>query len=177
MFYPLRQLGRLRATQVYLAIAAVLGFWLSGSLVLDGVVMPCLYRNGMIVQSGFAAAGYALFEVFNHVELVLAATVLVVLLSVRQSLAAPATVTKPMLALAASLLVIALVYAYWLTPQLGGWGAMLEGALGDRPAMPETMLWEQALYWVLETLKFGGGVWLLNQCVNAGLQPESTQSS
>ncbi|MEM8640280.1 MAG: hypothetical protein AAGG51_15895 [Cyanobacteria bacterium P01_G01_bin.54] len=176
MFYPLHRWQGLKVTQVYLAIAATLGFWLSASLILDGVVMPCLYGNGMIVQSGFAAAGYTLFEVFNHIELVLAASILVILTGLRQTAVGDRAPTQTMLGLAAGLLAIALLYAYWLTPQLSGWGLILEGTLGNRPAMPEPMLLEQVLYWGLETLKFFGGVWLLNQCVNAGLAQTSDQS-
>lgn len=40
------------------AVLFTLMFWLSGSLILDTVVMPVLYTSGMMGESGFAAAGY-----------------------------------------------------------------------------------------------------------------------
>ena len=53
-----------------------LGFWLSGSLILDTVIIPSLLAAGMMAESGFASAGYLLFSIFNHIELVCGALVL-----------------------------------------------------------------------------------------------------
>ena len=51
-------------------------FWLGGSLIIDFVVMPMLYMSGMMTAPGFASAGYSLFELFNHVEMLLSGLML-----------------------------------------------------------------------------------------------------
>jgi len=51
-----------------------LGFWLSGSLILDWVILVCVF--GMMTQAGFATAGYLIFWNFNRIELLSAALVL-----------------------------------------------------------------------------------------------------
>lgn len=50
-------------------------FWLSGSLVLNWVIIPSLYISGMMTQSEFAI-GYLIFWNFNRIELLSAALVL-----------------------------------------------------------------------------------------------------
>ncbi|NJK28011.1 MAG: hypothetical protein HC925_05090 [Coleofasciculaceae cyanobacterium SM2_3_26] len=62
--------SRSRRWQMF--VFAVLGFWLSSSLMLDFVVMPSLYVSGMMDASGFAVAGYSMFGSFNRVELLCA---------------------------------------------------------------------------------------------------------
>jgi len=39
-----------------------LSFWLSGSLIVDLVVMPTLWATGMMESSGFAPASDSIFE-------------------------------------------------------------------------------------------------------------------
>jgi hypothetical protein len=53
-----------------------LGFWLSGSLILDLVIMPTLWTTGMMEGSGFASASYSIFWIFNRIELLCAAAAL-----------------------------------------------------------------------------------------------------
>jgi len=57
-------------------VTLTLSFWLSGSLILDWVIMPSLYVSGMMTQAGFATAGYLIFWNFNRIELLSAALVL-----------------------------------------------------------------------------------------------------
>lgn len=164
-----RRPWELNPTQVFLTVASLLGFWLSASVILDGVVIPCLYANGMMMQSGFAAAAYSLFEVFNHLEIVLGAIVVALLLSLGKTLITVHPKQSQMVGLAVGLFAIALAYTYWLTPDLSAWGLVMEDSLGARSGMPEPMVITQVLYWSLEVVKFFGGAWLLNQCLNAGL--------
>jgi hypothetical protein len=60
-----------------------LGFWLSGSLLLDFVIMPGLSAVGMMSQANAATVGYSLFWIFNRIELLCAALVLTSLLALR----------------------------------------------------------------------------------------------
>ena len=53
-----------------------LGFWISASLVIDVLIIPSLLASGMMEQSGFVTAGYLLFGLFNHLELLCAALIL-----------------------------------------------------------------------------------------------------
>lgn len=132
-------------------------FWLGGSLILDLVVMPMLYMNGMMTMPGFASAGYSLFELFNHVEMLLSGLILTGVLAMRQSHADCAVEvsgsrSRWVLYLACGLVAIALTYAYGLTPYMGAIGIAL-----DMPGMihivPNAMNWMHGAYWGLETTK------------------------
>lgn len=132
-------------------------FWLGGSLVLDLVVMPMLYMSGMMTSPGFASAGYSLFEVFNHVEMLLSGLILTGVLAMRQthadcSVEVSGSRSRWVLLLAGSLVAIALIYAYILTPYMGAIGIAL-----DMPGMihiiPSTMGWMHGVYWLLEITK------------------------
>lgn len=156
-------------TSLFLGIAALLGVWLSSSLVLDGLVIPALYQGGMMAQSGFAATSYILFEGFNHLEIILGAVILVLLMILsRTTLQAEPNQNRQLL-LAGSLFAIALAYAYWLTPELSGWGLVLENRLQEQATMPEPMVQVQVFYWCLEVFKILGGTWLLTNCLSLGL--------
>ncbi|ESA33108.1 hypothetical protein N836_23895 [Leptolyngbya sp. Heron Island J] len=132
-------------------------FWLGGSLILDLVVMPMLYTAGMMTSPGFASAGYGLFEVFNHVEMLLSGLILTGVLAMRQahadcSVEVSGSRSRWALLLAISLVAIALTYTYVLTPYMGALGIAL-----DMPGMihiiPNTMGWMHGAYWLLEVTK------------------------
>ncbi|MEM7795480.1 MAG: DUF4149 domain-containing protein [Cyanobacteria bacterium P01_C01_bin.118] len=132
-------------------------FWIGGSLILDLVVMPMLYMNGMMTTPGFASAGYSLFELFNHVEMLLSGLILTSVLAMRQAHADCAVEvsgsrSRWVLYLALGLVAIALTFAYGLTPYMGALGIAL-----DMPGMihivPDAMNWMHGAYWGLEATK------------------------
>lgn len=137
-------------------VPLTLGFWLSGSLVLDLVVLPSLASMGMMSATGFASAGYALFGTFNRIELLCAAFVLTgcLVLQQRQVLA------KRSLVLALLLLGIALGSTYILTPVMSGLSLSLDW-FETNPEMPAAMVPMHLGYWGLEVGKLVCGSWLL----------------
>ncbi len=142
------------------AIIFTLGFWLSGSLILDLVIMPGLYATGMMTQAGFATAGYSIFWIFNRIELLCAALVLtgVLVLRVTHYIS-----RNHLIVLSLLLLAIAFIYTYILTPEMSALGIPLN--LFDPPVdVPVTMTQMQEGYWVLEMLKLIGGSALLGLC-------------
>ena len=68
--------GRSRQINWSTVVMFALGFWLSGSLILDSVIIPGLLATGMMSQETFANAGYLIFGIFNRIELICAALVL-----------------------------------------------------------------------------------------------------
>ncbi|MEM1240138.1 MAG: DUF4149 domain-containing protein [Cyanobacteria bacterium P01_H01_bin.26] len=132
-------------------------FWLGGSLILDLVVMPMLYMSGMMTAPGFASAGYSLFELFNHVEMLLSGLILTGVLAMRQQPAEGAievsgSRSRWALMLAIGLVAIALIYAYVLTPYMGALGIALD-LPGIIHIVPTTMGWMHGAYWLLESTK------------------------
>ena len=90
-------------------------FWIGGCLILDCVGMPMLYMNGRMTEPGFASAGYSLFELFNHLEMLLSGLILTGVLAMRQSHAdcsveVSGSRSRWVLILASSLVAIALAY-------------------------------------------------------------------
>ncbi len=136
---------------------ATLAVWLSGSLLLDFLLMPTMYSAGMMSQPGFASAGYSLFWVFNHLELLCAALVLTSVLVVRQTGLLP----RWFVPAAVALLTIALVYTYGLTPQMSALGLQLNWF--EAPEVPTTMNRLHGGYWLLELLKLGLATTLLSR--------------
>lgn len=127
---------------------AALAFWLSSSVLLDFIVMPNMYAAGMLAQPGFASAGYRLFEVFNHLEVVCAALVLTGMLILRNGVG-----DRWQIYLAAGLLAIPLIYTYGLTPEMGALGLQLDQfQVQETPALMNQM---HGGYWLLEVLKLG----------------------
>jgi hypothetical protein len=133
-------------------VALTLAFWLSSSLLLDAVVMPCL-----------AAAGQQLFGLFNHLELLCAATVLTAMLSRRHTPKLEASLSLGGLGLPLILLTIALAYTYYLTPHMAGQGVNLDYLL-KQDTVPVPMDLMHVSYWLMEGLKFTVGGVLLNRC-------------
>lgn len=134
-----------------------LSIWMSCSVVLDLVIMPTLYGAGMMQQSGFAAAGYSMFWVFNRIELVFAALVLTGVLALYSLLHPMGRVGKWAIALAVFLLAIPLIYTYALTPTMSALGLeFIPFDLSDlHRTIPGAMTQLHRDYFGLEGLKFG----------------------
>lgn len=140
-----------------------LGFWLSGSLILDFVIMPALSAAGMTSQAGFAAAGYSIFWIFNRIELLCAALVLSSLLALRGTSPLYLYVRRWSFFLSMLLLAIAIIYTYIMTPQMSALALelhLLEPATG----MPAGMIQMLEGYWLLEAIKLAAGTMLLGWC-------------
>jgi hypothetical protein len=142
-----------------------LGFWLSGSLVLDFLVMPMLWMTGMMQSSGFASAGYSIFWVFNRVEVVCAAAALSSIWALSK-IGAGVYAKREMLAGAVMLIAIALSYTFFLTPYMSGLGLDLD-IFATVKSIPAEMDRMHSVYWVLEASKLGIAAMLLSWCVRA----------
>ena len=141
-------------------IMFALGFWLSGSLVFDCLVIPGMLTTGMMNEPGFASAGYVIFGTFNHLELLCAATVLAGCLVYRYGNNAVSNVNTKSVLLAAGLLIIALAYTYVLTPQMSSLGMPLD-LFAPAKIMPASMTSMHIAYWSLEIAKLVSAAWLL----------------
>lgn len=144
-------------------ILFALGFWLSGSLILDSVIIPSLIASGMMADSGFASAGYLLFGVFNRVELLCAALVLTGVLVLVRNHSLASSKRHWSIILAAVLLTIAIVYTYIFTPQMSGLGLQLN-LFEPSTTMPANMVQMHEFYWLLEVTKLIFGATLLRWC-------------
>lgn len=141
-----------------LIVLATLAFWLSSSLILDVIIMPSLYSAGMLSQPGFVSAGYSIFWIFNHLEVLCGALVLTGLLVLHQMSAAVARNWQ--IAIAFGLLAVGLIYTYGLTPEMSAVGLQLNwfDSIAEMPAAMKQMHGE---YWLLELLKIVGAGALL----------------
>jgi hypothetical protein len=140
-----------------------LGFWLSGSLIVDLVIMPTLWTTGMMQSNGFASASYSLFWIFNRLELVCAAAVLSGIWAL-SNVARSGRYTKPeTLASAVMLFAIALIYTFVLTPYMSGL-SMDWDILATVKSISAEMEQMHAIYWVLEVSKLSIGGMLLSWC-------------
>lgn len=144
-------------------VILTLGFWLSGTFVLDGVIMPSLYVSGMMTQPGFTAAGYLLFWNFNRIELLSAALVVTGVLVLSKTRFAGANWSRNAVVLSLVLLAISLIETYFLTPQMCATGIQLN--LFEAAAeIPAAMNQLHAGYWILEVVKLVVGGTLLSWC-------------
>ena len=134
------------------AIMLALGFWLSGSLVFDFLVVPGMLTSGMMNEAGFASAGYTIFGAFNHVELLCAATVLAGCLVYRFADLFNQRVSYKSVVLATVLLLIALAYTYLFTPYMSSMGMTLD-LFATAKVMPLGMKLMHLFYWALEAVK------------------------
>jgi hypothetical protein len=141
-------------------IMFALGFWLSGSLVFDFLVVPGMLTTGMMNEPGFASAGYVIFGTFNHLELICAATVLAGCLVYRYGNNIVNTIDSKSVLLASGLLIIALAYTYVLTPQMSSMGMSLD-LFATSKVMPPSMTPMHLAYWSLEIAKLLGAAVLL----------------
>ena len=115
-------------------VMVALIFWLSGSLILDLVIMPSLYVSGMIASPEFATAGNLMFWGFNRVELIcagLVATGLMVLSNLSNGFGKD---QRTAIILSLVLLAIALIDTYALTPQMSALGMQLNLFYRDSPS-------------------------------------------
>jgi Domain of unknown function (DUF4149) len=150
------------------AIAAVLGFWLSATLLIDFTIMPSMYFSGMMSTPNFGAAGYTLFSVFNRIELLCGAAALSVGLWLWQSEILDRKQKIEIGVSSVLLLLIALCYTFILTPQMGGLSidlnmmdtaSIANGGLENLQMhstisdVPPGMNQMHVLYWGLEALK------------------------
>ncbi len=140
-----------------------LGFWLSSSIILDCVVIPGLSLSGMMSEGGFASAGYIIFGLFNRIELVCAALVLTGFLIFRRHHLLIHLQERWSIILASVLLGIALIYTYFLTPELSAFGLEIN-PFSATNTMPSAMISLHWSYWILEAVKFAIGVTLLRWC-------------
>lgn len=129
----------------------VLGFWLSSSLVLDFIVMPGLYATGMMQAANFAIAGYSIFWLFNHLELLCASVVLTGVLVLWQA-SPKRLISRRMLTVAAVLVAIPLLYTYVCTPVMAQLGMTLDW-FSPTAAVPEQMTQMHSAYFGLELVK------------------------
>lgn len=144
-------------------VMVALIFWLSGSLIIDLVIMPSLYVSGMMTSPEFAAAGNLMFWGFNRVELIcsaLAATGVMVLSNLSNG---HSKGSRTAIVLSIILLAIALVDTYALTPQMSALGIQLN--LFDSTAeVPAGMNLLHQGYFALEAVKLAVGAALLSWC-------------
>ena len=146
-------------------LVPILMFWLSGSLLLDFLVMPSLYVSGMMTEPGFATAGYSLFWVFNRVELLCAAIALTAVLGLRYSQHPWQRPGQLSVVLASLLVAIALIDTYALTPTMSALGLNLDNLAIAVSGAPIGMNALHMSYWVLDLLKITavGSLWWLYQ--------------
>jgi Domain of unknown function (DUF4149) len=144
-------------------VMVALIFWLSGSLILDIVIMPSLYVSGMMTSPEFAAAGNLMFWGFNRVELIcaaLASTGLMVLSHLAKDFGKG---RRPAIILSLVLLAIALIDTYALTPQMSALGMQLN-LFESAAEVPSGMNLLHQGYFGLEVLKLAVGGTLLSWC-------------
>ena len=139
-----------------------LGFWLSGSLLLDCLVIPGLLTSGMMNQEGFASAGYLIFGTFNHVELICSALVLSGCLVLNYQRKATFPNFNKYVFAAISLVAIAFIYTYFLTPQMSGLGLTLDN-FSNLNTSANSMGMMHVAYWALEIIKIATATILLSK--------------
>ncbi|MBD2312256.1 DUF4149 domain-containing protein [Desertifilum sp. FACHB-1129] len=144
-------------------ILCAIGFWISGSLVLDLIIMPGLYSAGMMNQPGFASAGFSIFWAFNRLELLCASVALTGILVLNQ--AQTETMRPPRLAMILGLILlgIALIDTYGLTPQMSALGLNLN-LFEPTAEIPSEMIQMQSGYWALEFMKIATCGAILKLC-------------
>lgn len=141
-------------------IMFVLGFWLSGSLVLDCLIVPGMLTSGMMEEPGFASAGYIIFGTFNHIELICAATVLAGCLVYRYGYRLTQDMDRKSIFIAGTLLAISLAYTYVFTPQMSSMGMSLD-LFTTTDSSSSSMAVMHVVYWSLEVIKLVAATALL----------------
>jgi hypothetical protein len=145
-----------------------LGLWLSGSLLLDFVIMPTLWTTGMMASSGFASASYSIFWIFNRIELLCAAAALSSVWALSEVSRADLETKRETIVSALMLLLIALSYTFVLTPHMSGLGIDLD-VFAIAKSLPAEMTQLHAIYWVLEASKLAIMGLLLSKCSNRAI--------
>lgn len=144
-------------------IMFALGFWLSSSLLLDFAIVPGLATTGMMAQAGFASAGYVIFGIFNHIELLCAALVLTSFLVLCRHHHFSNRQQRWAIGLSVILLAIAIIYTYILTPQMSSLGLQLNW-FEPTTSVQTAMIEMHGGYWGLEVLKAIACATLLRWC-------------
>jgi hypothetical protein len=146
-----------------LLVMGTLGLWLSGSLLVDLLVVPSLSAAGMMAQPGFISAGHLLFSIFNHLEMLFAGIVLSGCFCLQQQSFFRQTNQRLSGIFALLLLAIALIYTYGLTPAITDLGFDMASfnSAGEMPAGMMPLHWA---YWGLELVKLTLGLTLLGWC-------------
>ncbi|WP_310412275.1 DUF4149 domain-containing protein [Chamaesiphon sp. OTE_8_metabat_110] len=155
-------IGDIAAQRWQNLVTGSLGFWLSGSLILDLVIMPTLWTTGMMESSGFASASYSIFWIFNRVELLCAAIILSGVWALSK-LSDRMNHQSQMLASAVMLMAIAMSYTFVVTPYMSGLGIDLD-IFATTKSLPVEMNQMHSIYWVLEASKLGIASLLLSLC-------------
>ena len=150
-----------RPTRWVGAVLFALMFWFSSSLLMDFVIMPGLFVGGMMSQPDFGPAGYAMFWVFNRIELLCVGVILTGLLVARhtqarreQDVIASGLRSRWATEIAIALLAITLVLTYAIAPAMAALGASLDPFA--TAAVPAAMDEMHGLYFGLEALKLVG---------------------
>ena len=138
-------------------------FWLSGSLIIDLVIMPSLYVSGMMTSPEFATAGNLMFWGFNRVELICAALALTGLMVLSNLGNGFGKQSRTAIILSLVLLAIALIDTYALTPQMSALGMQLN-LFDSTVEVPTGMNLLHQGYFVLEAVKLAIGGTLLSFC-------------
>ncbi|MEL7313485.1 MAG: hypothetical protein AAFN08_00860 [Cyanobacteria bacterium J06559_3] len=138
-------------------LLTIAGFWLSGNVVIDFLVMPVMQVSGMTAQAEFASAGYTLFWSFNRLELLCAAILLTGVLALRSQRGEFGVVNSGSrcrwaLAIGLGLLSLTLADTYLLTPEMGAMALSLDWLTNDSAIAP-AMNWLHGTYFSLEALK------------------------
>jgi hypothetical protein len=142
---------------------STLAFWLSGSLLLDVVVMPGLYAAGMMGSPEFASAGYLLFGIFNRIELVCAGLVASCFLAAGYSRHFLRGWSRTAVIFSLLLLSVVCVYTYLLVPHMSALSLPLD-AFQTSSGIPAGMNSLHMGYWLLEAIKLATGLFLLGVC-------------
>lgn len=143
-------------------VMVALIFWLSGSLIIDLVIMPSFFVSGMMTSPEFATAGNLMFWGFNHVELICAGVVATGLMVLSNLLGDFGKRSRTAILLSLVLLAIALIDTYALTPQMSALGMQLN--LFDTAEVPSSMNLLHEGYFALEAVKLAVGATLLGWC-------------
>lgn len=135
-------------------ILFALGFWLSGSFLLDFVLIPALSASGMMTNGSFASAGFLIFGIFNRIELICASLVLTSAFVFAFNHNFDTKKQTLFVTFSSILLLIALSYTYLFIPNISAWGLCLN-QFSASVTMPKPMIsWHEG-YWILEALKYG----------------------
>lgn len=143
-----------------------LAFWLSGSFILDFVVIPSLSVTGMMETADFASAGFTIFSIFNHIELVCASLVLTGILVVGFLNNFQGKKQVLFTIFSAVLFLITLAYTYAIIPNLTGWGLSIHQFTNSAEMSKSMIMWQES-YWILEAIKFVLGGIILRWCYDA----------
>ncbi|MEG3882569.1 DUF4149 domain-containing protein [Microcoleus sp. herbarium19] len=144
-------------------VMVALIFWLSGSLIIDLVIMPSLFVSGMMTSPEFATAGNLMFWGFNRVELICSGVVATGLMVLSNLLGDFGKRSRTAIILSLVLLAIALIDTYALTPQMSALGMQLNLFDAATEAPAGMNLLHQG-YFALEAVKLAAGATLLGWC-------------